>query len=207
MPIRASLAVFLVAVSRLAAADASLPEAGGRPEARAVEPGTYRGQLELHFTMREGGVGYHQSSEYKLALELTLTPAGSGTLKAHGVLRWSSAFLEPTGPARAQSDQVEINDTAKVERSGGRLRVRLEQNRPEQIFECGRERVTVEEKSIAVLRCRPLTTYTGMPWSDPLPPWLRAPLVFAVDGNVCAQVLSEPKSASTVRLSRQCYGL
>jgi hypothetical protein len=202
MSIRGAPMLILVAASRLAGADASPPQAGSDgAEVIALPPGTYRTQLELNFSVHDRGVGYHESNEYELAVDLMLPPAGPGTLKVRGTLEHKSMHLRPSDPHGTESRNFPVDDSLKVERSGRELRVRGLKPRQEQTFACARQRVPVDDKPTAVLWCRPTTRYTGLPWSDPLPHWLRVPLVFPVEGELRAEISASHESAPRVTLT------
>jgi hypothetical protein len=180
--------LLLLLLTGVAFADASVGSAGS--ERLVVPPGTHRGQLGLRYGFHEGGVGALIWSQYNLELELVTTRT-TVELRARGNgERTTTYVIPPDGPQPKPADKSSwtVASVFVGEFSGNALRLRDKDGDTTQEMRCTIQTVVVSTGPIRVLQCDPATLRKGFPWSDRVAPFLRVPLIVALNGKVRAEI-------------------
>ena len=179
---------------------AAAPLAGAPARAQRV---THAGRVDLAFTIHDRGVAHVTNLRYALDAELEVGPRRRATLRVRGTLDRSAAFMVPPGGVRDEGRApLAIDETHRgtvVQNDRDALVVELDPDARgvSHRWRCARTRERVGDRDRALLRCEGATPHTGLPWRDPLPAYLRAPMVLARGGGVRADVhASQDHSAS-----------
>lgn len=187
------LVVCLVAMAALAS----------ESERVSPPPGLYRGELVLRFDLEDRGVAYYQTSDYDLRVELDIARNGSVTLRAKGTCESRHTWL--TSPPRSEARKPATIDDLWQGRFDKEHRLRLVKSVAskgvEHELRCTPERAVVRGRSIGVVRCDAASHYSGLPWEDRVPDYLRVPLVLAARGSVRSSVNGSHRGATIHLLS------
>lgn len=173
------------------------------PCARA-QRATHSGRVELAFTIHDRGVAHVTSLRYALDAELEVGPDRRVTLRVRGTLDRTASFMVPPGGVRDEGRaRLEIDETHRgtvVQDDRDALVVELDPDARgvSHRWRCARTRERVGDRDRALLRCEGATPHTGLPWRDPLPAYLRAPMVLARGGGVRADVTASQGHAASV---------
>jgi hypothetical protein len=172
-----------------------------------VHAGTLRGQIDLHFIIRERGVAYYKTSQDHLQLELSFAADGAATLVVTGRGEESASFLGPPGQERATRSSNTTTDrwTGRARRTATATIVELEITTrhphapPDKLtLRCERDATPPPPDVGPLMRCTPTERFRGMPWRDPLPHYARVPLVLAELGMVLTSVFGDHEQEARV---------
>jgi hypothetical protein len=163
------------------------------------EPASFRGESTVSWRVYERGVSWTEHTTYALEIELRLGSADSGTLRVVGTRETTSAFLmDEDREPESSSDLVDHSwRVAVVEDAGDGIELDvLDDGDRVQAYRC-RAR-SYPDKPAPVLVCAPQLAHDGLAWEDPLPAYLRLPLVLTHRGRVHVELAGEQGRATTV---------
>ncbi|UJR84913.1 hypothetical protein [Sandaracinus amylolyticus] len=168
----------------------------------AAQSRDHAGQVELTFTIHDRGVAQVAVLRYELDAVLSLARDGRARLRVRGTLdRTHTTMIPPGGPSDETSRHLAVDRVHE-----GRVRARDADGITIAFddgldWRCDRTTERIAERSRAVLRCAVATPHAGLPWRDPAPAYLRAPMVLAPDGDVRAVVDASAERSPYVRLA------
>lgn len=164
----------------------------------------HAGRVVLAFTIHDRGVAHVSNLHYALDAELEVGPDRRATLRVRGTLERTAAFLVPPGGlreegrARLEIDQTHRGTIVQDDRDAFVVQLDPDARGVSHPWRCARTRERVGERDRALLRCEGATPHTGLPWRDPLPAYLRAPMVLARGGGVRADVTASQDHGASV---------
>lgn len=197
---RSRLACALVFVSGCGGASASVWPHSPPPLLAPFGQGRLRSELDIDWVVRDRKTGHAARTKEHLWLTIEVSETGMVVLRAHAEASTQGRLLGTyTTPGRnkVQAQDFSRSDAWKgsLESVGGETQLRLEVPAPsaggpalEQTFRCNR---VSDEPSGEYVHCAPIKAHEGVPWEDAMPPYLRAPLVFARSGTLRAHVVGD----------------
>jgi hypothetical protein len=166
------------------------------------------GVVELNYDISDRGVAYFGTAESNLTMELQSAADGAFTLKVTGKGVQKGGFLNPTAKTQkaAPPQPFAINDTwvghwavldgSPVIHIDGQMQMgwklgvgntSIELRPAARDFRCSK--VAAEAAAPAHFRCDLAVPDTGFPWEGNFPSYLRAPLIFGLNGSVRSSLL------------------
>jgi len=129
-------------------------------------------EVALRWTVRDRGTAYLQVTESRLeeALDVTAPDTAVLTVRQHASTR--GRFLVADAGVDESRGVTEETWRGDIRRDAGQLILR--RGALAQEYQC---RAHVEGGRDYVY-CTPIAGFRGMPWNDPLPAYLRVPLIF-----------------------------
>ncbi|HPH64407.1 MAG TPA: hypothetical protein PLF40_01640 [Kofleriaceae bacterium] len=171
-------------------------------------PAKLVGVVELNYDISDRGVAYFGTAESNLTMELQSAADGAFTLKVTGKGVQKGGFLNPTAKTQQARPHQPFSfnhtwvghwavlDGSAVIHIDGQMQMGWKQGvgntsielRPAaRDFRCSK--VAAEAAAPAHFRCDLAVPDTGFPWEGKFPDYLRAPLIFGLNGSVRSSLL------------------
>lgn len=167
----------------------------------SAEPVTLVGQSETTWRVFEPGVSWTENTTSNLRISLTVKADGRASLLVRGHRTIESSFRTADGSGDPERSSHEVDDrwSGRLRRGDParlEIRERDEDEAPAQVYRCARDDIGGSE--IPRVRCTPTIPNAGEPWEDPLPAYLRLPLVLGRGQPVHTWISGEQGQAPSV---------
>ncbi|NOU30123.1 MAG: hypothetical protein HOO96_19650 [Polyangiaceae bacterium] len=131
-----------------------------------------RAQVALRWTVRDRGTAYVQVTESRLDEALDVTASATAVLTVRQRASTRGQYLVPD--AAVDESRGAGDDTWRGEIRREAWQLTLRRDALAQEYQCAAQ----VEGGAEYVYCTPTSGFRGMPWSDPLPAYMRVPLVF-----------------------------
>lgn len=174
-------------------------------DTRAVlAKGVWRSEVELDWVVQDKGTSYVDRSKSRLWFELAVDENRSFVLRVHWEPQVVGAGGVELGPYSAQRGRSTVQGHAITDSWRGRItevdretRLHIDAGRKDLAtleFRCA----WVRDDVVDYVHCAPMRAYEDAPSKDPLPSYLRTPLVFVPEGRLMAHIHGDHRGQSVV---------
>ena len=162
-------------------------------------PRVLSGESKVSWSVEEGGVSWTELSIYAVQTQLRVASDDTCTLVVVGTLDVSSSFYRDEDPRETEA-RYEVDDAWRCalieDEADGFAFVVLDDESEVQRYRCRSRQYP--DKPAPALVCVPELSHDGWAWKDPLPGYLRLPLVLTHSGQIHAEVWGQQERATTV---------
>jgi len=154
---------------------------------RATLVGKHCAKLDFQYEFYEGGVSALSHSRYLLNLRLNVSSSGAAMLLVNGTSE-TQVIMPHKQMTRVHNSVIGISWVGKIKLEEASPRLDLRFKGFSQELQCVVSTKGAGERFGHLLRCSPITRQKGFPWKDPLPPYLRVPLIFGIGHEIWTNV-------------------